>query len=140
MNANPPSDSEQGGSVQEVPPRFEVPWTLGPRNLLRWLYLGRITLVSGILVAALLVWQQVQPEYTLLATLMFVAALVVTGGGLWYSQVRDDEPGRTFLYGQVVFDVLLVTGVVHLTGGGDSDFAWLYILVISEGALLLPLP
>src|SRR5690606_13979824 len=43
-------------------------------------------------------------------------------------------------YGQVIFDVLVVTAVVHLTGGGQSDFAPLYIVVIAAGALLLPLP
>jgi two-component system, NtrC family, sensor histidine kinase PilS len=30
--------------------------------------------------------------------------------------------------------------VVHVTGGSASNLAWLYILVIAEGALLLPLP
>jgi two-component system, NtrC family, sensor histidine kinase PilS len=33
-----------------------------------------------------------------------------------------------------------VTAVVHVTGGGGSPFAFLYILVISYGALLLPMP
>jgi hypothetical protein len=31
---------------------------LVPRELLRWVYLGRITLVSSILAAALFVWQR----------------------------------------------------------------------------------
>ena len=39
-----------------------------------------------------------------------------------------------------MFDALLVTGVVHVTGGPDSGFATVYILVITVGALLLPLP
>lgn len=110
------------------------------RDLLSWLYLARVALVSGILLAALLVWGQARPEQTFLATVMFVLALAVSGGGAWYTHLLKREPGRTFLYAQVTFDVLLVTGVVHATGGSDSNFPWLYILVIAEGALLLPLP
>jgi two-component system, NtrC family, sensor histidine kinase PilS len=110
------------------------------RDLLAWVYLGRIALVSGILLAALLVWGQARADQTFLATVMFVVALGVTAAGAWYTHVLKRDPGRTFLYGQVTFDVLLVTGVVHVTGGGASNLAWLYILVIAEGALLLPLP
>ena len=45
------------------------------------------------------------------------------------------------MYAQVVLDAALVTAVIHITsGGGDVVFAPLYILVITEGALLLPLP
>ena len=110
------------------------------RDLLSWLYLARLALVAGILLAALLVWGQADPQQTFLATVMFVLALLVTGGGAWYTHVLKRDPGRTFLYGQVTFDVLLVTGIVHITGGSASNFAWLYILVIAEGALLLPLP
>jgi len=109
-------------------------------DLLKWLYVGRIAVVAGILAAALAVWEQADSQETFLATTMFVIALVVTAGGVWHTHVQRAVQGRSFLMGQVLFDVLLVTGVVHLTGGAESQFAWLYILVISEGALLLPLP
>jgi len=109
-------------------------------DLFRWLYLGRMTLVSGILAGALFAWFAARPEDTLVATMMFVAALVVTAASFWYTHVRRAEPGEAFRYGQVVLDVLIVTGVVHVTGGPESSFAPLYILVISAGALLLPLP
>jgi two-component system, NtrC family, sensor histidine kinase PilS len=112
----------------------------GRRDILSWVYLGRIALVSGILLAALLVWGQARADQTFLATVMFAVALGVTAAAAWYTHLLKREPGRTFLYGQVTFDVLLVTGVVHVTGGSASNFAWLYILVIAEGALLLPLP
>lgn len=108
-------------------------------DLLRWLYLGRLVLVSGILLGALWVWAQVDPQDTLLATSMFVVAVLVTGVSFWHTHLRAVRPSANFLYGQVILDVLFVTGVVHMTGGGESDFAWLYILVISEGTLLLPL-
>ena len=99
-----------------------------------------MTLVVGILVAAFLVWGQADPDQTLIATIMFVAAVVVTAASFWYTHVLNVSPGREFLYAQVVFDALVVTALIHVTGGGESSFAPLYILVIAAGALLLPLP
>lgn len=94
----------------------------------------------GILVGALRMWADARPEQTFVATVMFVLALAVTGPSFWYTHVRGTTPGENFAYVQVIFDALLVTAIVHITGGGESSFAPLYILVISIGALLLPLP
>jgi len=111
-----------------------------PSRLLRWLYLGRLTLTAGIFAGVLLVWRNAEPEVTLLATLVLLLTIGFTLFSAWYTHLLRREPGKNFLYGQVVFDVLVVTSVVHLTGGADSDFAPLYIVVIAAGALLLPLP
>jgi two-component system sensor histidine kinase PilS (NtrC family) len=110
------------------------------RDVLRWLYVGRLTLVTGILGGALIAWLRARPEDTLVATVLFLIAVAVTGGSYWHTHVRHREPSVEFLYGQVLFDVFLVVGVVHVTGGPESGFAPLFILVISAGALLLPLP
>jgi len=128
------------GGVERRKRDGRVAAAFGRADLLRWLYVARITLVSGILLAALLRWQQALALQTFLATTMFVAAVVVTGAAFWYTHILKRKPGNNFLYGQVIFDVLLVAGTVHITLGAQSDFAWLYILVITEGALLLPLP
>ena len=111
-------------------------------GVLRWLYLGRCTLAGGIFAAALLVWTrpQIAPEMTLVATLVLVVTLAFTAGSFWHTHIARQSPGVGFLYAQALFDVLLVTAVVHLTGRGESEFAPLYVLVITEGALLLPLP
>jgi two-component system sensor histidine kinase PilS (NtrC family) len=111
-----------------------------PLRTLRWLYVGRLTLAAGIFVGALLVWQRITPGTSLTVTMVLLLSVTVTASGLWYTYVRGREPGRTFLYAQVVFDTLLVTAVVHVTGGAHSEFPPLYILVIAAGALLLPLP
>ena len=111
----------------------------GRADLLRWIYLGRLMLVTGILAGALLEWRQAQPEQTFVATVMFGVAFAYTAWSFWRTDLARLEPGETFLYAQVLLDVLLVTATVHITGGQESDFAPLYILVISEGTLLLPL-
>ncbi len=112
---------------------------LKPKNLLRWIYLGRFALVTGMLLGALAVWGEAQPEQTFIATVMFLVGSLSVAASAWWTELADRSPGRSFLVGQVALDALLVTGVVHITGGGESTFAWLYILVISEGALLLPI-
>ena len=112
---------------------------LSPENVLRWVYLVRVLLVVGVLAGALVVWRATLPEQTFLATLMLLTALVVAGISAGWTELMARSPSRTFMAFQVAFDVLLVSGVVLITGGGESTFAWLYILVISEGALLLPL-
>ncbi len=58
---------------------------------------------------------------------------------MFYSERRERPPGNTFFYVQMVFDLLLVTAVVHLTQAGTpSQLAPLYILVIAVSALVLP--
>ncbi|HSH74751.1 MAG TPA: histidine kinase dimerization/phospho-acceptor domain-containing protein, partial [Longimicrobiales bacterium] len=109
-------------------------------DLLRWLYVGRLTLVAGILAGALLVWFEASTQDTLIVVVMFLIAVGITGASFWYTHWQGNEPSESFLYAQVVLDVLLVTGIVHVTGGPASGFASIYILVITAGALLLPLP
>jgi two-component system sensor histidine kinase PilS (NtrC family) len=119
--------------------RFTTGTLPDTRRLLSWVYLARLTLAAAIFVAAAWVWRAAPPGTTLAATLLFVAALVTTGGSFWYTHLARRTPGRTYLYAQVVFDVFLVATVVHLTGGKDSSFAPLYVLVIFAGAVLLPI-
>ena len=118
-------------------PLAELP--LG-RNLLRWLYVGRLTLITGILAGALSVWEDARTQDTQIVVVMFLIALFVTAPSFWRTHVLVWEPSRNFLYAQVILDAFLVTGIVHVTGGPASGFASVYILVISAGALLLPLP
>ena len=100
-----------------------------------------MTLAVGIFVGMMVAWFSAPPEATRIATLMFLATLAVNLASVWHTELRARTPGRNFMYAQVVLDALLVTAVIHITsGGGDVVFAPLYILVITEGALLLPLP
>jgi len=109
-------------------------------DLLRWLYVGRLSLVAGILVAAWVLWFEARQVDTLIASVMFVLAGGATAWSFWYTHLTRHVPSENFLYAQVVLDAIVVTGIVHLTGGPESGFASVYILVISAGALLLPLP
>ncbi len=115
---------------------------MDPRRLLRWIYLGRMTVASAIFVAAVVRWLSVDPRTTLLASLAFVVSAIVTAVSAGYSSTPTRPLTRTFLYLQFISDLILVTVVVHTTGpagvGGPTAFSALYILVIAMAALLLP--
>jgi signal transduction histidine kinase len=116
---------------------------LDPRRMIRWVYLGRFSVATSIFLAAQLVWSSATTSDTRIASLIFAITMVFTVASAAYTEVygtRRGSPrlGRNFLYGQCAFDLVLVTAVVHVTGGGASQFALFYILVIASAALLLP--
>ena len=93
------------------------------RGLLRLNYVGRMCLAIAIYVTAALKVRVAAPLDILATSLMLVIAGVVTSASYWHTHFRRRAPGPTFLYLQAVFDVLLITAVVHMTGGADSDLA-----------------
>jgi len=108
------------------------------RTLLKWLYVGRISVASAVFLAAALAWWRADLTALLVASLSVTLALVVTAVSFWHTHVRLKEFGQTFLYGQSVFDVALVTAISHISGP-YSYFAALYILVIAFYTVLMPL-
>ncbi|MDH5804476.1 MAG: PAS domain-containing protein, partial [Gemmatimonadota bacterium] len=107
------------------------------RSLLRWVYVGRLSVAIAVFVAASLYFASIPGVLVAVATAT-IASLVVTGASFIYTTFGDNRPGLTFLYLQAAFDLGLVTTVVHVTGGVESDFASLYILVIGVSAVLMP--
>ena len=111
---------------------------LDPRRLLRWVFIGRLCLASAIFITAVARWTAVDATQTLIASLAFAVSAVVTVVSAGYAEIYRKRFGPTFLYLQAVFDLLLVTAVVHLTNGSNSPFSALYILVIATASLLVP--
>ena len=114
---------------------------LDPRRLLRWIYIGRLSIGVAIFLAAVFVWTRDDADKLnlLIASLAFASTTAVTVASVAYSEIYKRPLRSNFLYLQSVFDLLLVTSVVHVTGGAASQFAALYILVIASSTLLLPL-
>ncbi len=110
---------------------------LQEEDLLRWLYLGRMTLISGVMVGALLGLYEMDLAWT---AILFGASLGWTLVSYWQTHLVERGASNNFRYLQALFDVVLVALLIRLTGSSFTDFSPLYILVISEGALLLPLP
>jgi two-component system response regulator PilR (NtrC family) len=109
------------------------------RGRLQWFLLGRVAVLSGFLgmVAALYLGFG-EAEYGVSVQRL----LFVVGGAYAFSLVSAVQLRRTmrlalFTHLQIAFDILLITGVIFLTGGHESPFAFLYALPIINGAGLL---
>jgi two-component system sensor histidine kinase PilS (NtrC family) len=107
------------------------------RWLLQWQYVGRMLVAIVVFLAAALYFKAI-PETILILAIAAIASVIVSGLSVWHTHVRGAEPGNTFLYAQALFDLALVTTVVHVTEGPDSQFPALYILVIAVSAVLMP--
>lgn len=114
------------------------PPILDPHRILRWVYLGRLAMSAAIFLAAVVAWKNADAGLTLVASLVIIAALAFTAGSALYSIVYRPQLRPGFLSLQSLFDLVVVTAIVHVTGGGTSQFAALYILVIAAASLLLP--
>lgn len=112
---------------------------LDPRRLLRWIYLGRVLVATGSFGATLVLALFTDPLSTFVATVPFVSAMTLTAISFVRTEVNRRRPGEAFLYVQMVHDLFLITTVVHITGGAESQFSALYILVMAAAALLLPI-
>src|SRR2546426_1444827 len=109
-----------------------------PQSLLRSVYAGRLCVAGAIYLAAALKFAVAAPLDLLVTSFVLVAAVVVTIASYWYTHLSRRTPGRTFLYGQALFDVALITTVVHITGGPQSDLTPLYVPLIAVTAVLIP--
>src|SRR5438876_10765976 len=109
-----------------------------PQSLLRSVYAGRLCVAGAIYLAAALKFAVAAPLDVLVTSFVLVAAVVVTIASYWYTHLSRRTPGRTFLYGQALFDVALITTVVHITGGPQSDLTPLYVPLIAVTAVLMP--
>ena len=115
------------GSAMPVPP-----------ILLRWVYVVRVAVAGAIYLSAAFKFNVAAPLDLLVTSLLLVVTVVVTVASYWHTHIRGRTPGRTFLYAQALFDVALVTTIVHITGGPASDFSTLYVPLIVVTALLMP--
>ena len=108
------------------------------RSLLQWLNVGRVAVAIVVFVAAAFSFRAVDPVDLVILAIAAIASVIVTSLSVWYTHVRRAEPGLTFLYVQAVFDLALVTTVVHVTEGPASQFPALYIPVIAVASVLMP--
>ncbi|HEX9563201.1 MAG TPA: ATP-binding protein [Gemmatimonadaceae bacterium] len=110
---------------------------LDPRFVLRWEYVGRMAIAAAIFIVVGFVLDNASPENRLIATMLLVAAVVFTAISAAWSEYPRRQITNAFVGAQILFDLALVTGLIHVTGGASSQFAALYILVIAAAALVL---
>jgi two-component system, NtrC family, sensor histidine kinase PilS len=109
-----------------------------PQGLLRWVYVGRVCVAVALYLTATLKFAVAAPLDLLVTSFVLVASVTVTIASYWHTHIRGRSPGQTFLYSQALFDVALITTVVHITGGPQSDLTPLYVPLIAVTAVLMP--
>jgi transcriptional regulator with PAS, ATPase and Fis domain len=109
------------------------------RARLKWFLLGRVAVISGFLAMVAIVYLgSGRDRFDVpIDRLLFVVAVTYAFSAL--SAIMLPSLGRpaAFAYIQIAFDVLLVSGVISITGGVQSPLAFLYSLPIINGAVLL---
>ncbi len=106
---------------------------------LQWLMLTRVLLVTFLFGVTVLVGLR-HPETQLVSSfnhlylLIGYAYLLTALSAVVFRRLRRTGP---FIYGQIVGDILFITGILVLTGGLQSPFVFLYFLSIISGSTLL---
>jgi len=118
------------------------------RRVLYWIYAGRMVVALSLFGAALVIeGNLISRPHGLtdagvrgLAVAVLVATGAVTAWSYWFSHQRPGETAPAFIRGQALFDILVVTGAVLLTGGSESVFPpLLYIALVTAYALITSL-
>jgi two-component system, NtrC family, sensor histidine kinase PilS len=111
---------------------------LDPRRALLWVYAIRIVLAVALIVVLPQLAVGQTPTAVRLVQGAAIMAFAVTGISLIAVEMYRAPASRGFLLWQAVTDIALITALVHVTNGSESQFAALYILVIAYSALLIP--
>jgi two-component system response regulator PilR (NtrC family) len=105
---------------------------------IRWLLLLRVVIVSFFLGAtALFHFLRTEGELGYLFDLsvpLILAYAISIGSAVLLPRFSDLRP---FAHAQVAFDVILITGIIWMTGDFASPFSFLYNLAVMNGAILL---
>lgn len=119
--------------------------TLNTPRVLDWLYATRLGVSLAVYGSAVVVRGAWLPGtggaggVRAVAMSGLVLAAVFTALSYLHTHLREREPTLEFLYLQAIGDVLLVTGIVHITGGSESVFPpLLYVALVSAYAVLVP--
>ena len=125
-------------TAQALTPIARLRAILDPRQALMWVYAIRTVVAVALIVALPQLAAGQTPMAVRLVQAAAIVAFSVTGVSLIAVEMYRTPASRGFLLVQVVADIALITALVHVTNGSDSQFAALYILVIAYAALLIP--
>lgn len=108
------------------------------RRRLQWFLLLRVGMTTCLLLAAAVFYHGKNGDDLAISEPLLLAIIIINIisalSGLLLTRVRSLA---LFVYVQLLFDTLLTTGIVLLTGGFYSPFVFLYHLAILNAAILL---
>ncbi|HKK08707.1 MAG TPA: histidine kinase dimerization/phospho-acceptor domain-containing protein, partial [Gemmatimonadota bacterium] len=116
-------------------------------RVLYWIYAARLAVCLGVYGTALVIgsaWSNgalssASAGLREVSLTGLVVAAIATPLSYWHTHRRRRPPSQDFLYVQALLDIVLVTGIVQITGGSGSVFPPLFYIALASGyALLLP--
>ncbi len=112
------------------------------RELLRkikWLMLLRLLFATFLLIATVIVQAKAYPTiFNTSIPSLYILAGIIYFLTLCYALLLDRiEKHILFAYGQLLFDVFFVTALIYVTGGIQSIFSFIYILIIINASIML---
>jgi two-component system response regulator PilR (NtrC family) len=112
------------------------------RDRLKWFLFFRVLVVSFFLGALALVYLDDPSQRYAVSVSILLSAIAATYALTIVSAVflLRLKLIKGFAYLQLLFDILLTTGVIFVTGGSDSPFGFLYSLVVINAAVLMSTP
>ena len=134
----PPRETPHRTTAQALTPITRLRAILDPRRALLWVYAFRTVLAVALIVVLPQLAVGQTPTAVKLVQAAAIMAFAVTGISLIAVEMYRTAASRGFLLWQAVTDIALITALVHVTNGSESQFAALYILVIAYSALLIP--
>ena len=106
------------------------------KNIL-WLIILRLVVMVTLLLSTLII-QSAAPFFLPLVPfyILVFASLLMSAG---YFILYRISPNTTFqAYLQVILDLVLITGLVYISGGLSGSFYFLYVFAILAGGVILP--
>ena len=113
-------------------------WRVEFHRKIKWLLIFRFLIILILFIAVILFF----PESKEIRILLVLYGVVTLGylGSLYYWDIVRKELNFKFLYSiEIFFELLVETGLVHMTGGGGSPLILLYALTILSSAFVFQL-
>ncbi|MDI6840922.1 MAG: ATP-binding protein [bacterium] len=101
-------------------------------NPFKWISIFRITAVTVIVGIGIFFLHKQHISIAPLCTLIGITYLLTTGYWICF---KKEKFIRFVLWSNVVLDVLIITGVVHYTGGIESELTFLYFFPIVAASI-----
>jgi two-component system sensor histidine kinase PilS (NtrC family) len=106
---------------------------------IKWLMLLRLLFATFLLIATVIVQAKAYPTiFNTSIPSLYILAGIIYFLTLCYALLIDRIQKHTlFAYGQLLFDVFFVTAIIYVTGGIQSIFSFIYILIIINASIML---
>ena len=106
------------------------------REILRWAILLRVAIFSAVLVPGMVIFFGLE-SHAIFMRVSFFMAVAASVSLLEYIYTRRGGAIGFQVYSHLLFDLVLISSVVDVTGCVGSNFTFLYILLILEAGIFL---